>query len=182
MSSISNQFFALPNEIFQFVQKWISEFKFRLVFIQLFPDFRISEITDITSLERVTASSKHTFCICLGLDAPNLTVDSRLKFSSENPNYLIINLSNWTEEGLQESFLSGVTEDSILLKIWQKLVRDLRKSTSTGLWIVNPVMLTKGFSKNARFTQGAYNLAKNGTKLLQGGWNYYVIEEPNFDQ
>jgi hypothetical protein len=180
MSSVSNQFYILPKEGFYLVEKWIKEFNFRVVLMQLFPDFKLLEVSHIENLEKSAIKREDIYSMCLGYPPPYLSVESRLKFLEKNPDYLTIDLGKLTNEGLKESFISGITDNTELLKIWHKLIRQLRKETSSGLWAINPIMKTKGFYKNIRFTQGAYELAKNGTKLLPAaGWNYYTIEEPD---
>lgn len=180
MSSISNQFHALPEELFYLVTTWVKEFDFRIVEMQLFPEFRVAELHSIANLEGSVIKQEETYSICLGLLPPDLSIDSRLGFFEKNPDYLVLNIGRLTKEGLRESFLSGMTNDQNLIKIWRKLVRHLRKETFTGLWATTPDASAKGFYKNARFTKGARELANNGTKLLSSGlWVYYVIDEPN---
>jgi hypothetical protein len=98
-------------------------------------------------------------------------------FIEKNPSYLILNIGRLTEKGLKESWLSGTTQDPQLIKVWKKIAQKLKNKTSSGLWAVNPMLNTKAFYKNVRFTVGASDLSKKGTKLLPtAGWTYYVTE------
>ena len=170
------QFHALPEELLGFIKNWSKRFNLNVSAGRLFPEFVAEEVSDLDKDEQIEGAD----FIYLGLSPPNLEATSSYDFLSKNPNYLSIYLGKLDKEGLRESSVSGITTNSEELEIWKKIAREIKKETSTGLWAVNPVLMTKGFYKNARYTQGAYNLAKGKTKLLPAaGWNYYTIEEPD---
>ena len=182
MSSINVQFHALREELFHFIENWSKSFNFYIIQVKLFPETSAHLVPDFNEFKENDLRTQETDFIYLGLSPPDLSITKNHDFLDKNPNYLNIHLGKISDEGLRESSVGGITNDSEVLKIWKKITANVRKETSTGLWIINPVLMKKGFEKRARFTQGAYNLAKNGVKLLPAaGWNYYTIKEPDLN-
>ena len=177
MNTINIQFHILPKELIGFIENWTKEYDFRVVVIKLFP-FSSQEIKDFVGLKDSETELNQLKFIYLGKSSPDLSESDNYAFTAKNPNYLSIHLGKLTNEGLIQSSVGGITDNLEYAKIWRKIIKNIRKNTSTGLWIVNPNINVKEFDKNARFSNGAYDLAKEGVKLLQiAGWNYYVVGE-----
>lgn len=177
MSSINFQFHALTGELIGFVKEWKKELNFHLVMVRLFPKFTALEMMSFDELEHLGPEFKEVDFIYLGLTQPNLSAASNFDFISKNPNYLSIHLGKLNERGLTESTVGGITESPENLKIWKKIVNGLRKNTFSGMWGINSINTAREFYKNARYTQGAYELAKGGKKLILGGCEiYYEID------
>ena len=183
MSSINIQFYALPEELFCFAEKWIREFNFHIVALKSLPNFKAIEISSVSDLKELFISNGEVNTICLGFQPMDLFNHSSYDFHRRNPNYLSIDIGRLNTEGLRESALSGMTDEPDVLKVWKKLAKEIRNQSSAGLWAINPVTQAKAFYKNVRFTAGAGEVAKRGTKLLpSAGWVYYTIEEPDLTE
>lgn len=176
---ISIQFYALPNEIFDTVVKWKNDFGLYLVTMKMLNEIRAFEFQEIDNLSQSTVKFDEIHCLFLGLNAPKITVKTSYEFLVKNKDFLTIDIGKLNANGLTESFFSGITENEDVLKLWKSLARQLKKSTITGLWAVNTELGGKHFYKNSRYTVGACELSRQGTKLLtDGSFVYCSVDEP----
>lgn len=179
MAYINSQLHAMPEEIIRFVNQWVKERQIYVVAMQFFPDFTAVELPNKNNLGEALTAFESLRRINLGLEPPNLSVESPYDFWNKNPNDLTIDVGQLTtNKELTESAISTSPQNMGDIKLWQKFARDFKKGSFTGLWAVSRNTGHRGFYKNARFTQGASEFAKSGGKLLSFvGGNHYELDE-----
>jgi len=179
MSKISLQFHATEKEILKLVEQIFDEKKLFLTFIKHRP-FTVIGIKQ--PLDPVSSSLKIVEVdeICFSLDHPNIEAKSWGEYLDINADMLYLTVGKLTDKGLGETFLAGISSKPECLKIWRKIQKMIRSFTRTGAWVLNPKTNAKGFYKNCRFSQGAFDLYQRGVKILPlAGWNVILFEPPN---
>lgn len=179
MSTISIQFYALPEELIGIIEKWKKEFDFHLVVMTLFPETATFEINSFEDGKRLPIKLEDIFSVFLGLKTPLLDVKNKYNFIEKNPDFVFLDLGKLGAKGLEESWFAGKTDNVELLAVWKKLARQLKKITKAGLWATNIDLSGKVFYRDFRYTTSACKLSQDGVKLLsQGSFIYFSVDEP----
>lgn len=174
MAKINLQFHGLPEEMIKFAEECAIEYKLFSVEIAFSPDFKANLINDYGSLQDVEKINR----ICLCITEPDCSVKSVLEFSKKNPDCLSLSIGKHDDEGLVESVLGAQTENKNALKVWRKIVKQLKATTLEGAWVVNPHTNAKEFYKNHRYTEAAKKVADEGVAIKPfAGWNYFILGE-----
>lgn len=181
MKTLRIDLHALPGELLSWVEQWLQEertLSAALVWIR--PEFEVRTVSDVEVFRREVAARGTPFRICLK-SSPFDIGTTLLTFMDRNPELLWLDVGAWTDEGLRSSWIGASSEDAGTAdwKRWSTLARQVKKHTTAGMWVLNPVLGGKGFYKDARYTEGARDVLRQGKKLLApGGWNTYHLEEP----
>lgn len=178
MKKINIQFYALPDELIELVQKWRKDFdNLRLVAMKLFPETETWEVKSHD--ERISIKFDRDITIFLGLKSPSLDVKNKYDFMQKNPDFISLDLGRITPSGLEESWFAGKTTDAELLSTWKKLAQYVKAITKSGLWAVNTEIEGKRFLRNFRYTDAAAKFSQEGGKLLtDGSFVYLTVNEP----
>lgn len=90
----------------------------------------------------------------------------------------VIHVGNRTEEGLRESSMGVVTDDSHSLQLWQRLIRMAQEVGHAGASVVDPHTGARNHLPSHRHLQGAHDLAEQGVPMLAiAGWNLYEFDD-----
>lgn len=174
MTKMGVQFFGSPLEIIEFAQECANDLKPFVVVMESFPEFTIALLEDRDIAGYVKDHTIDEICFCLV--KPNTDVGRSWDFIRKNGDCLSLQIGNYDNASLHESFLSAKTDDSETLKKWRKIARKLKKLTLTGGWIVCPLAGTRAFCKDVRYTKTAKALNEKGVKMRPPGGNHYLLD------
>ena len=174
MAKINVQFHGLPGELIEFAKVCATENKLFSVGMVFSPDFKANVIEDYAALQNIEKIDR----ICLCRTKPDLSAKSVLEFSRINPDCFSLSIGKYDDEGLVESWIGANTDNNDDLKIWRKIVKQLKEITLEGAWVVNPHTNAKEFYKNHRYTKAAKKIADEGVAIKPlAGWNYFILDE-----
>jgi hypothetical protein len=177
LAKINIQFHSKPEETIKFVKECIQEFKLYVVTMRFKSEFKATFIDTTNEIENEFHRGIRS--IFFLFNKPSMPIKNERNFLTENPGSLLIEIGEQSEKGLNESCLSAMTGDAVLLKYWKKIVNKLKKTTFAGVWAVNPHTSAKSYFKAHRYTSGAKELGDNGINMLPaGGWNLYKFSDP----
>ena len=71
---------------------------------------------------------------------------------AQNPNRLELQLPEMTVAGLREGSLGTLSEDEDHLRRWRAILRNFRKRTTAGMWVMNPLTRARVLSKHLRYS------------------------------
>jgi len=176
MAKINVQFHGLPGELVEFAKVCAIENKLFSVGMVFSPGFKVNIIEDYDAVQNTEKIDR----ICLCINKPDLSAKSVLEFSRKNLDCLSISIGKYDDEGLVESGLGANTDNKDALKIWRKIVKQLKEITLEGAWVVNPYTNAKEFYKNHRYTAAAKKIADEGVTIRAiAGWNYFILDKKN---
>ncbi|MFN7168239.1 MAG: hypothetical protein ACK4NV_14410 [Pannonibacter sp.] len=101
---------------------------------------------------------------------------SQIAFYDLNPGMVNLRVGGLTEKGLEESFLTFMSDDDEKIALATKLASRLKKLTKAGVVGCNPITGAEGFNRNHRYTPGAKLLCEAGVKILSlTGSTFYKL-------
>lgn len=163
MSDMSLQFHATPEELLPLVRAYLVEVGDQVSALRYHP-FRAALI-DRAELDSVF-DDPSVRRIVMTAYAPELAVAGRMEFLDRNPSALQLDVGRNSPAGLDESWLTGRTEDKERLKTWKKLLSKIRAITRTGVVAFNPDTGATAVVKGHRFSEGAKALERQGVPIL----------------
>lgn len=161
MGSFSIQFHATPDELTDFVSQWASMdgVHCAAVWYQPYSVFEVEPTGVVDAVER--GARRFVFgenVLCTEVSGNNELLD-------KNPGLLILEVGQLSELGLGESHLS-TTEAGV---VWKAIARSLRRATKAGATAVNETTGAAAPARTHRFTKGAQELCRAGTRMRTPG-------------
>jgi len=160
VKSISIQFHATPVELRGLVYQWLSTHNLYCAAIAYQPYEVV--VVDRNSVCDAMESARR---IVFGQRPLVLHVKSNNELVDRNPGLLILEAGRLDSSGLHESHLS--TKESS--PVWASIARALRKATRAGATALNESTGAIGPARAHRYTEGARNWWKAGTRMLTAG-------------
>jgi hypothetical protein len=178
MTRVQLQFHAVADELLALADEWMSSHGLHGVVQRFWPDFLVRPVAAGEAVAAAASALGDVRRICLRPSPLDISADAPHTFLASNPDCLVIDLGQRSEEGLRESTLAGSAEDADVLKLWQKLVRETRKRTHAGATLVNPQDGARRPLPKSRHTEGAHELAASGVPMLAlAGWVRYEFDD-----
>jgi hypothetical protein len=169
---------ALPHELLSLVERRLAKGGLYAAVIWITPAFSVTQVRTASELKDEVSGKSMPFRICLARGPFDLRAATLYEFMEGNAIGCIVDIGALDREGLKESSVWISAEDIAEWKSWSNFAKEIKESTSAGLWAVSPVSGAKKFCKNNRYTAGAANLAHEGQKLLPlAGWNFFEIND-----
>ena len=167
MKIINVQFFALPQEVKYYLMKWVESYDLNIGHIAISPNF-IYKALNPDDIESIVFESLEDNYFVLSKSTIRTGFTKLNDFEYANPNTLFIQVGQLSKNFLKESWMYSLNnlEDESSLKTWTNIVRDLKKTTSTGGWGIDETTGAKKYSKNIRYTDGAKQYFKQGAKII----------------
>ncbi|KZN66403.1 hypothetical protein [Pseudoalteromonas luteoviolacea] len=166
MKSISIQFHATTEEIFNFVASVSSELGLIITMMILKP-FNLERVEGEFSLCNLNAKLEEgDLRLVLNTNSPCLESKSPNSFLDENPGSIVIDIGSLSSLGLQESALSFISDEKAKISVANKVASRLKNITKTGAVAVNPVNGAEAKIRSHRFTEGAKLKYDEGIKIL----------------
>ena len=94
-------------------------------------------------------------------------------FYDLNPGTIGLHVGRIVEQGLKESALVFISDDTEKVSIANKMLSKLKKITTAGAIAVNPVTGAEVNIRSHRYTDGAREMFERGVKLLPAAGNSY---------
>jgi hypothetical protein len=164
MPDISIQFFATPDEIYQFVQEVIENYSVFVVAMRYQP-FEARKV-DIGELGRYLSPSSD-FCRWAFLtENPILPVKHELDFGDQNPDHLRLEVGEFDGASLKESWLSCRTGNKAAFAVWKKIAKRLKEMTFAGITATHQRTGASAEYKSQRYSIGAKQMEDRGIVML----------------
>ena len=158
MASFSVQFHATPTELVAFARQWLLAHGVHCAALKYFP-FSGSLVDAETVGREIEAGAR---CLVFGEHPIALDVRGNMELADRNPGLLVLDLGRLSERGLEESHLS--TMDAT--PTWKAIARALKRATRAGATAVNEELGATAPARAHRYTEGAHDLWKAGTKMV----------------
>ena len=165
MGTVSLQFHGTKAEVAAWVAAWARELGLSVAVERFFPDYVVQTVVPdrlegsgrfMEAVDRVSLSRR-------GFD---VDVTSLYDFLEKNGDILTILVENAGSNGLRESMLSASSNDEETISLWRKLRGKAQKSMLKGADVVGPTGIVDAAPRSYRYTVGARELARQGTRLL----------------
>jgi hypothetical protein len=136
------------------VARWSEEAALTIVGEAFFPEYRITvlQAADLKDCEEPVFEDLDR--ISLQEASVDVRVMSAAEYLSKNPNGLVINVGDYRDGLLYESFLGAMNDDVESMKLWERVRNRTKRSMSKGAWIVND-----GTGARARLSGHSYTTA-----------------------
>ena len=165
MKSVIIQFHALPEELVEFVNQVEKEFKLTVILLRIKP-FSIENVTSKFNVEYLKKyDCQDEINIILSVKDVHVDVQSQKQLLSLNKGCIVLALGRLSENQLNESRLSFISDSKEEANLVTKIVSRLKKKTIAGAIAVNPITLSEAKIRTHRFTEGARKAYLNGTKI-----------------
>lgn len=169
MKKINFQFHATDEDFINFIKEIdINNYIYGATCYPFnFQKLSIDDITisDITKYDLLIISKRNL-----------VNFDSYKTLINNQNNNLVISRGHSDDTKLVESAIWMYSEDEIELE-YKQYISNFKKSMLHGAWVVNPVLQTKSFYKNYRYTNNAKQYYKRGIKICPiAGTNYLELE------
>jgi hypothetical protein len=163
VTDISLQFHATPEELLPLVRAYLVE-EGDQASAARYPPFGAA-LVDRAELDSVFADPS-VGRIIMTAYTPELAVGGMMEFLDRNPSALQLHLGRNSPAGLEESWLTGRTDDKERLQTWKKLLSKIRAITRTGVVAFDPATGATAAVKAHRFSDGAKALEREGVPIL----------------
>lgn len=165
MTKSSVQFFATPEEIFEFLKSLLNERPYHVAVcyghplncVDLGIDFHLDDIKSV--------QYKHSGEIFISIDKLDLSARSRMEFFDKNDGVIALKIGARSQKQIVESSISFSTADSEKRKVGQKALRQIRSITQAGVTAVNRNTGEKAKISALRFTKGAREAYQAGVEI-----------------
>ncbi|AKT42726.1 hypothetical protein [Chondromyces crocatus] len=158
MSSISIQFYAMPDENNDFVRRWMESEGLHAAAIEYHP-FAVLPIAREAADEGVQCEGGRRLVFA---ERPiDCSASSNTQLLDKNEGVLVLDIGRLGPFGLTESHLK--TSQSTAR--WRKIAADIKKNTEAGMVGVNEQSGATAEYRSLRYTNGAATLAASGTPL-----------------
>jgi hypothetical protein len=164
MADISIQFFAMPLELLDFVRQFIRENGLYVVRIT-FPPYDAKQVP-VDLLADIFTNVERPPELAFTLTSPSIPPKGSQTFCAQNPDALHLDIGSYDKKGLKESCLSARTANPAALAVWKQIAARLRRITKSGAKLANSETSDTRIRKWYRFTNGAIELHRAGTRLL----------------
>jgi hypothetical protein len=172
-------FHSTPEELQEWLRRWIVQFGFHVVGENFFPLKRIL-ISSNPDLEGSADCDFRSYNeLVLGLDLERLSTFAANLKSFDYPPGIRVMFPRMTSEGLKSGSLDLIQKEPLNRDIWKALVADVKKHTTAGMWVYIKFNGRKVFDKDLRYTPGIVDLTRQGVQLLPfAGGNPVTIDDP----
>ena len=160
LSTVSFQFHAHGNEVMELAQRWADDYGFAIAAEQFWPAYRVVAAQNTKALAQLERVDR----IAVGPTEFDVTALRTHQFVGFNPGHLFLDVEMPTQQGLQESAVSGATDDPELLRLWRRLIRAERESMHKGARVQSFDRVRSAPLPNHRHTSGAHALAEQGVR------------------
>ncbi len=164
MSSISTQFYALENELVDFIDSISKTIECYLVNISESP-FKATLFKSCETLQRPISH------VAMFRREPGFLGAATNDFFKKNPNAIHLFIGSHDAAGLSESWFTVLTEDDDTFILAKKIVTRLKKITKAGVVFKNLETDKEGMVKTYRYTAMVKEEQNNGLRLLGMGKN-----------
>ncbi|MBR4085963.1 MAG: hypothetical protein IKK33_16950 [Lachnospiraceae bacterium] len=170
MKTMSLQFHATIEDIYEFIIGVKDIQSYRICGITYFPNFTIENVEENMD---VTDIKKYDYIVISKNRIPS--AKNNYEFMKLQNNNLIIDIGTNNSEGIKESVISVFSETEIDSD-WRKLLNNYKKSLLRGAWVLNPGTNAKSYYKNHKYTVNAKKAYESGVKICPiAGWNIYEL-------
>ena len=173
------QFHAAPVELAELLSNLRKEIRFSMAIIGWRP-FALTLIGESEEYDfcNIADVAKNTdIRIALSCRKSLIAADSEGHFFDKNPDCVIIDIGEFSQNMLGESAISFMSSDLDAIEFVNKVISKLKKITSAGAIAVNPETGVEGRVRTHRYTEGAKDLFVHGTKIMSiGGKTYFKLE------
>ncbi|CEG27196.1 hypothetical protein [Bacillus sp. B-jedd] len=179
MANIIFQFHATKSEIIEVVKNSQNLFDLYMFSAKLFPEFEYLLISKNEFEEKLSFINDSNMIFLLVSKPQDIMPNDYLDFVRINKNCLVFQLGRQNEKFLTESSIGTLADDKEALKVWQKVIKDYKKTMLKGAWIYNEMTELKVFNKNHYYSETAQKLYKEGAEIRQfvGGSNLYYLNQ-----
>lgn len=168
MNKLSMQLHALPEEVDVLLSDLLNDDS---VFITSAKGLRGSLFFSLNEKRRYLTDVN---ALIFTLSRPHLSARSMHDFLGLNPGALIYEVGKLTSVGLNESWLSAMTENKDAMKRWKRAVKLIQAATVGGGVAVNPNTGATAPMKGHRFTVGAHEKYLKGVEMLPSAGNSLI--------
>lgn len=169
MSSTQVVFLTLVEEVAPLIAAFAEEFGVHFIACR-FPPFQATRIERSAVQDALHDPSVCDLLLTLKPSIIPFGGKDQLELQRSNPNFASLQLGRRSPRGLEESWFSAKTSDSLpdseALAVWKKLAQRIKKITTAGMTVENPNLGIRGPGRNHRYTAGAKRLHEEGVPLL----------------
>ena len=170
MKKINFQFHATYEDFVNFIKEIDSSNN--IYGVTRFP-YSISKLR----LDEVSSSTINRYDLLIVTKHNFEGFDNYKTLINNQDNNLVISRGFSDNTKLVESAIWIYSEGKIELE-FKQYITNFKKSMLQGAWVVNPILNTKEFYKNCRYTNNAKKSYENGIKICPiAGTNYYELEK-----
>jgi len=162
MADITLQFHALPEELLPLFRAFVEAEQWHSSAIVMQP-FAARSLS-VEDLAEAFADPR-VWRVLATFAPPDLAATTMNNFLDRNPDALQLELGRKTATGLQESWLTGRTDNPERLAAFKRMRRKVEKMTRTGVTAVNPDTNASAPAKTRRFSEGAKALEQQGVPM-----------------
>ena len=174
-------FYATHQELVSWVEEWRLQFGLYVGVVafqprrQLIPLQKGERLDAVWKPQDVEGSNIEELWLNLeplnpnGLDSADL--------ARNNQDRLEIGLPKTRGSTIKEADVGTVSEEPEHLRVWKRIVADLKRKTDSGMWVVGGTGV-KGFHKDMLFSRGIAEMVKQGVQLTTLTGLPVSIEEP----
>ena len=163
MGTFGTEFHATPNELCDFIEDWLDQYPI-VISAFAFPPLRRAAISRDTVREVLARPDINQITFTHGPVDPSVNSVSAVSDTGQSFLYLLI--GRLKPNGLEQSSMSGMSDDPT----WKKINRDLKRHTTAGADYVEDATGKVWHSYRwPRFTPGAKALHASGTPLRHPG-------------
>ncbi len=164
MSSVNIQFHALPEELLALATEWAKDFPLYLIAIK-FPPYEAIEV-DSGVLPSIFADGSPFSELLFSTSPPVLPARGTLDLVEKNPNALRLPSAGELRKVLANRRFQEGGENAEASRIWNKIGRQVKKLSTTGVLVVHPETGETSPAPRFRFTAGAKAFDASGGALL----------------
>lgn len=163
MAKLDLPFYASPEEIINWIERWVQIKGVTLVAVR-FPPISFTEVTRKEIRKQITDPFVKQ---CSFLIRPfDSSIKYQIDFCERYPDQMILNIGHRTSDGLQESWLGYKTDNSNAIAIWKQIVKDIKSNTKPGITLTNFRSGVTSIEKRYRYSHGAQVLESQGVPML----------------
>jgi hypothetical protein len=115
--------------------------------------------------------------VWINLEPLNANAPNTSELVANNPDCLIIRLPLLRGSTIEEGDMGTVSRKRDHLRVWKKIVAELKRKTNSGMWVVGGTGV-KGFHRDMHFSRGIEAIVKQGVRLTTLTGLPVSIEEP----
>ena len=163
MSGFSIQFYALPQEVFNFASEIQIKFQYYVVRLDRNPfnATLVAVSNDKMSSEQMNIGTYEFYTY-----KPDLLCDTQNRFLDKNPNSLHLAIGTLNNNSLSESLLSTISDESASLAFAKKASSRLKKITKAGVMFKNIDSGAETLIRAYRYTEEVQKKHTDGLHLL----------------
>lgn len=166
MNSVLIQFHSTVEELVEFVQSVSSDFGLVIVLMTLKP-FRVEEVSGELDLLKIQEALINTDVrLVLLSESASMGASNSDEFLKKNSGSIEFDVGRSTDNSLNESALSFMSDDEAAYSIAKKIATRLKKITKAGVIAVNPDSGAEAKIRTHRYTKGAKLKYDEGFKIL----------------